>query len=55
MSFMLLVMLMVAGVQQEDVSAKEKTKKITINLRGGNTAIREPMMVLKAEKGESKE
>lgn len=49
-SCMLLVMLMVSGVQTEDVSAKVKTKKITINLRGGNTAIREPMMVLKAKK-----
>lgn len=49
-SFMLLVMLMVSGVQTEDVSAKVKTKKITIDLRGGNTAIREPMMVIKAKK-----
>lgn len=49
-SFMLLVMLMVSGVQTEDVSAKVKAKKITIDLRGGNTAIREPMMVIKAKK-----
>ena len=42
-------MLTMAGSKETEVSAKIKTKKITIDLRGGNTAIREPEMVRKAK------
>lgn len=49
-SFILFLVLAMADMQKVDASAKVKTKKITINLRGGNTAIREPVMVLKAKK-----
>jgi len=41
-SIVLLLMLTMAGSKETEVSAKIKTKKITIDLRGGNTAIREP-------------
>lgn len=50
MSFVLLLVLTVAGRKETEVSAKIKTKKITIDLRGGNTAIREPEIVRKAKK-----
>lgn len=50
MSFVLILVLTMVGMQKGDISAKVKTKKVTINLRGGNTAIREPLMVLKAKK-----
>lgn len=43
-------MLTMAGSKETEVSAKIKTKKITIDLRGGNTAIREPEIVRKAKK-----
>ena len=49
MSFVLLLVLTMAGRKETEVSAKIKTKKITIDLRGGNTAIREPEMVRKAK------
>lgn len=49
MSFVLLLVLTVAGRKETEVSAKIKTKKITIDLRGGNTAIREPEIVRKRE------
>ena len=42
-------MLTMAGSKETEVSAKIKTKKITIDLRGGNTAIREPEIVRKAK------
>ena len=38
-----------AGRKDTEVSAKIKTKKITIDLRGGNTAIREPEIARKAK------
>lgn len=41
-SIVLLLVLAMAGRKETEVSAKIKTKKITIDLRGGNTAIREP-------------
>ena len=44
-SIVLLLMLTMAGSKETEVSAKIKTKKITIDLRGGNTAIREPEIV----------
>ena len=50
MSFVLLLVLTVAGRKEIEVSAKIKTKKITIDLRGGNTAASEPEMVRKAKK-----
>ena len=50
MSFVLLLVLTVAGRKETEVSAKIKTKKITIDLRGGNTAASEPEMVRKAKK-----
>lgn len=50
MSFVLLLVLTVAGMKETEVSAKIKTKKITIDLRGGNTAASEPEMVRKAKK-----
>ena len=37
-SIVLLLMLTMAGSKETEVSAKIKTKKITIDLRGGNTA-----------------
>lgn len=49
-SIVLLLMLTMAGRKETEVSAKIKTKKITIDLRGGNTAIREPEIVRKAKK-----
>ena len=49
MSFVLLLVLTVAGRKETEVSAKIKTKKITIDLRGGNTAIREPEIARKAK------
>ncbi len=48
-SIVLLLMLTMAGSKETEVSAKIKTKKITIDLRGGNTAIREPEIVRKAK------
>ena len=39
-SIVLLLMLTMACMKETEVSAKIKTKKITIDLRGGNTAIR---------------
>ena len=42
-------MLTMAGSKETDVSAKIKTMKITIDLRGGNTAIREPEIARKAK------
>ena len=36
-SIVLLLMLTMAGSKETEVSAKIKTKKITIDLRGGNT------------------
>ena len=49
-SIVLLLVLAMAGRKETEVSAKIKTKKITIDLRGGNTAIREPEIVRKAKK-----
>ena len=49
-SIVLLLMLTMACMKETEVSAKIKTKKITIDLRGGNTAIREPEIVRKAKK-----
>lgn len=37
-SIVLLLVLTMAGRKDTEVSAKIKTKKITIDLRGGNTA-----------------
>ena len=54
MSFVLLLVLTVAGRKETEVSAKIKTKKITIDLRGGNTAIRTGNCQ-KSQKGKSKE
>lgn len=50
MNFVLLLVLTMAGMKETEVSAKVKTKKITIDLRGGNTAASEPEMVRKAKK-----
>ena len=49
-SIVLLLVLTMAGRKDTEVSAKIKTKKITIDLRGGNTAASEPEMVRKAKK-----
>lgn len=38
------------GMQDSDVLAKVKTKKLTLNLLGGGTLLRQPTMVLKAKK-----
>lgn len=38
-SIVLLLMLTMAGSKETEVSAKIKTKKITIDLRGGNTEL----------------
>ena len=48
-SIVLLLVLTMAGRKDTEVSAKIKTKKITIDLRGGNTAASEPEMVRKAK------
>lgn len=49
-SIVLLLVLTMAGRKETEVSAKIMTKKITIDLRGGNTAASEPEMVRKAKK-----
>ena len=48
-SIVLLLVLTMAGRKDTEVSAKIKTKKITIDLRGGNTAIREPEIARKTK------
>lgn len=50
MNFVLLLVLTMASMKETEVSAKIKTKKITIDLRGGNTAASESEMVRKAKK-----
>ena len=50
MNFVLLLVLTMASMKETEVSAKIKTKKITIDLRGGDTAASESEMVRKAKK-----
>lgn len=50
MSMVILLVVTMVGMQNVDVSAKIKTKKITLNLRGGGTSLRQPKLVRKAKK-----
>lgn len=54
-SIVLLLVLTMAGRKDTEVSAKIKTKKITIDLRGGNTAAKRTGNGQKSQKGKSKE
>ncbi len=50
MSMVILLVVTMVGMQNVEVSAKIKTKKITLNLRGGGTSLRQPKFVRKAKK-----
>jgi uncharacterized protein YkwD len=50
LSMVLLVMSALLGAQSVDASAKIKTKKYTLDLRGGGELIRQPSVVRKAKK-----
>lgn len=54
-SIVLLLVLTMAGRKDTEVSAKIKTKKITIDLRGGNTGGKRTGNGQKSQKGKSKE